>query len=170
MRVLLPVLAFLVAPAALSQTPPDKAPGPKIAIEAPDGNAFLPGYETLDENGQIEKRVVVPPEVLQNQKLLESLRNQGFTPVPGPPPCIADYSDIHAEQRASDARLRTMKGTVIPLQHQYEQELYYRDRMEKRTVEKCGALKRSEWDQRRGDMTKKACEAIEVECKPVKHW
>jgi hypothetical protein len=173
MRLLLPMLMLVASPAAISQNPPNEAPDAYITIGTPDGLLRMPVEEGLDESGQIERKVIVPPQVLQNETLIDSLRKQGLTPTLGQNPrpiCNVDYSDIDAERKASETRLRVIKDKVIPLQHQYEQELYYWDRREKRFEEKCGVRKPSEWDQRRIDMTKKACKAIEVECKPVKHW
>jgi hypothetical protein len=174
MRLLLLVLILVAAPAAVSQTPPKNGADLEIILENLEGlTEPYNGYEAVNENGQVEKRIVVPPEVFRNERQMESLRKQGLTPVLGPrpvPDCSADYSDIDAEQKESDSRLRAMRDRVIPLQHQYEQELYYRDRREKRYEEKCGKQKRADWDQRNLDMTKQACKAIEVACKPVKHW
>ena len=186
MRWLLGLLAFAAAPAVVSQTPPRDQGDLEIVLETPEG-LFKPFvYEMRNDKGEIEKRVYVPPEILKNEKAMDSLRKQGLTPVPGSvvggPSCEVDYSDIAAEQKASDARLRQMRRReeVIPLQHQYEQELYYKDRYAKRREEQCGkspAPKPGGVKKRLlpesvdlDEMTRKACQAIDVVCKPVKHW
>ena len=87
------------------------------------------------------------------------------------PSCDPDYSEVVAEQRASDERLRQMarRGDVIPLQHQYEQEMYYEDRRKQVYEKSCGRPLRNPASCK-ADMRQKACEVLGVICKPVKHW
>lgn len=151
MRAWILISALLLSPAAVSQTPPSS--DCEKAVYAP-----MPYVQALDEKSRE-----------QMKRQLEALSADA-----GPPThCQPNYCDIDAEKRASDDYFRRkLKGQVVPLQHQYEQELYYRDRRGKRYEETCGKLPK--WDTAGGvdptEMTMKACKAIGVVCKPVKHW
>jgi len=161
MRLSLLILAFALAPIAMAQAPQQSPSQP-------------------DRGRKCTVYVVGPLD----PKKREELEKQDF----GSPPqgCCVDSSDIAEEKKASDEHLRQMqrRGEVIPLQHQYEQELYYDDRFAKRREEQCGKPPARtvdpdvdpnvEWKFSQPtdmiEMAKKACKAIGVDCKPVKHW
>jgi len=172
MRIALPILLIFLAPTGAAQE------GQSVCE---DPSSILRPYIQEEQDGSIKKILPVPEGVILGNKALQELAKQGIivTRVPG---CRADYSDIEAEERESDARRRAMRDTVIPLKDQYEQELYYKDRRAKRYEEMCGKttiaidsseaidLKFQPLIPERVDMTRKACKAIGVVCKPVKHW
>ena len=152
MRAWILISVVLLSPAALSQTPP---------------------------SGDCEKPAYAPAPYVQptDEKSRELLKKQLEFLSAGAdrlPDCQVNYCDIDAEQRASNEYFRRkLKGQVIPLQHQYEQEFYYRDRRARRHEETCGKLPKRENITGKPDpteMTMQACEAIGVVCKPVKHW
>jgi hypothetical protein len=166
MRLFLLAPAFALAPIALAQAP-EQSPSQS------------------DRGRKCTVYVLGPLDA----KKREELEKQDFGSLPQG--CCVDSSDIAAEKKASDEHLRQMqrRGEVIPLQHQYEQELYYEDRTARQYEEACGkppartvdpnADPNVEWkfskptDWKPTDMTemaKKACKAIGVVCKPVKHW
>lgn len=159
MRVWILVSALLLSPAAMSQTPPP-------AGQKEKGQVLVDRRVFLDANGK-------PVEGEARERILQQLRALDPSNVNPPTVCEADYSDITAEKTASDEHFRAMRGKVVPLQHQYEQELYYRDRRAKRYEETCGRPPK-----RKGvtgmpdpnEMTMQACKAIGVVCKPMKHW
>jgi hypothetical protein len=161
MRLSLLVLAFVLAPIALAQAPEQSPSQP-------------------DRGRKCTVYVAGPLDARKR----EELEKQDFGSLPQA--CCVDNSDIAAEQKASDEHLRQMKRReeVIPLQHQYEQELYYEDRRAKRYEETCGKQPARtvdpdvdpnvQWKFSKPtdmiEMAKKACKAIGVDCKPVKHW
>jgi len=161
MRLSLLILALVLAPIALAQAP-EQSPS------------------QLDRGRKCSVYVAGPLDA----KKREELEKLDFGSLPQA--CCADSSDIVAEKKASDEHLKQMqrRGEVIPLQHQYEQELYYDDRFAKRREEACGKQPARtagpnvdpdiEWKFSKPtdmiEMAKKACKAIGVDCKPVKHW
>ncbi len=170
MRACILIFVLLLSPAAMSQTPePDnKGDGKELVLKMPDDRQL---FLKAPDDGRV--LVPVPPGGSIDEGVLKELQGAGLTPVPWYA-CDVDYTDIDAEEKVSDERFRALRGKVIPLQHQYEQELYYQDRRAKRFEKTCG--KQSERQAKysntpkRDDMTVKACEVIGVVCKPVKHW
>jgi hypothetical protein len=183
-RIVLPILLVFLTPVAAAQVG-EAVEGGRLCVDEgrlDEGRlCFDKAYTLENPDGSTKKVLPIPEGAVLSKKTLDDLAKQGITPVVVPPGCRADYSDIDAEQKDSDARRRAMRDTVIPLKHQYEQELYYKDRRAKRHQETCGkepppslgkalspAFNADKPDL--VDMTRKACEVIGEICKPVKHW
>ncbi|MDP3738426.1 MAG: hypothetical protein Q8R02_13615 [Hyphomonadaceae bacterium] len=146
------MLFLAVAPNALSQTPPatEQKQPPQTEWMIRDESGVLRSY---------------------NKAQIEELKKQGAI-FPLELGCPVDYSDIDAEKAASKEHRRKMKDEIIPLKHQYEQELYYRQRAQKRLQETCGAANTVNPSGYVSfeEITRKACDVIGEVCMPVKHW
>jgi hypothetical protein len=178
--------ALVLAPVALAQAPPQpgQAIGPSAVFALPDGPLTLEQVQRLPPDARL---MVVTPDgvagprnaedvlkLLREGKEVRSLRSTQRVGCEPP-----EYAEIRAEQTASNEKLLKMqrRGEIIPLQHQYEQELYYRERFAMVREAKCGKTPTPDpevgaWVPQppMPDMTLKACRAIAPDCQPRKHW
>lgn len=177
MRFGLIVLVVLLAEAAAAQTPQPETNLMTPSYAVPGGLLALEDVQKLPPDGALavvvdnvgrSMKVADILKLLQEGKLVRSLR----TVPTQPPSCTVDYAEITAEKKASDDRLRQMqrRGDIIPVLHQYEQEMYYEDRRNRLYVKTCGKPRGEEYRSLQTGMNQRACAALGVVCKPRKHW
>jgi hypothetical protein len=171
------VLFALLSGAAAGQTPPAvEWEKPVELFAVPGGPLVVEDAQKLPPSGKLNVMVEGGPAgSMSVSDVLDHIRQgrrvwllnfKSTTPT-----CDVDYSEIDAEKKASDERKRQMdrRGDIIPLHHQYEQEMYYEDRRNRIYEKTCGKPTRN-YNADRPDMRKRACDVLGVVCKPVKHW
>lgn len=152
-------------PEAKATVPPYAVPGDLLTLEEVQK---LPPDEVLTVVADNIVRTMKVADILKLLREGELVRSLRTIPTRASP-CKVDYSEINAEKKASDDRLRQMqrRGEVIPVLHQYEQEMYYEDRRDRLYEKTCGRPREDEFT---NDMRRKACGALGAVCKPRKHW
>jgi hypothetical protein len=175
MRLRLIALALLLANNAGAQTPLIADQNCSPTVFAAGAPLILEDVEKMDPSLRLNVVVergaagaMAAADVLEQMRRGKRVWPLRADPAPS---CDPDYSEVVAEKRISDERLRQMerRGDVIPLQHQYEQEMYYEDRRKQVYEKACGKPSRNP-STCKTDMKQKACEVLGVVCKPAKHW
>lgn len=175
--VALSLSALLSGGAAAAQTPPAIQWERRAEIFATPGDLLvLEEVQKLPPSSELKVVVEGGPagsmlvsEVLEHMRQGKRVRMLDFKSPS--PPCEVDYSEVDAEKKASDERKRLMdrRGELVPLQHQYEQEMYFEERRTQVFERACGK-RSSDPVSRPIDMRQKACAIVAKDCKARKHW
>lgn len=177
MRIEWIVLSTLLSGVAAAQTPPVvEWEKPAELFAFPGQLLVLEEVQKLPPSGKLDVMVEGGPtgsmsaaDVLDQMRQGKRVWSLGFKS--SSPPCDVDFSEVDAEKKTSDEHKRQMerRGEVIPLQHQYEQEMYYEARRNQIFEQTCGK-RSSDPGSRPIDMRQKACAIVAKDCKPRKHW